>query len=193
MKKEVKSLSVKFLLVFIMALLTTFNVFSLGLSPSSITLVYYLYYDDIRIMYVEVLVQDNDIELKVVPLIEGLPIKFVSSVSKLIMMPSKTRFIVGSVNDLIKLVKGTFDVKEVDKGFIIKYNIEGIERISKYIDGVLTYEENRVDNHSLVLKLVAILEHDLQQVSLIETAPFAIIISGLGLYAYLNREKIRIL
>lgn len=186
-------MSVKFLLVFIMALLTTFNVFSLGLSSSSSTLVYYLYYDDIRIMYVEVLVQDNDIELKVVPLIEGLPIRFVSSVSKLIMMPSKTRFIVGSVNDLIKLVKGTFDVKEVDKGFIIKYDIEGIKRISKYIDGILIYEENRVNGHSLVLKLVAILEHDLQWVSLIEMAPFAIVILGLSLYAYFNREKIRIL
>lgn len=189
----VKVILVKALSLIILAL----SIMSLSLVSSGTEAIhifsYYLYYDDVKIAYVEVLCSDY-VQVNVVSLIGGLSPRLINSIRKLITMPSEYRFIVNSVEELTNIIGSNIEVtKRNADEIIVRYRVGNVDRLSIYVNGILTYEENRVGNHLLILKFIAVIDSDIQNLALIETIPLVLLILILAIYAYLKREELRIL
>ena len=189
----VKVILVKALSLIILAL----SIMSLSLVSSGTEAIhifsYYLYYDDIKIAYVEVLCSDY-VQVNVVSLIGGLSPRLINSIRKLITMPSEYRFIVNSVEELTNIIGSNIEVtKRNADEIIVRYRVGNVDRLSIYVNGILTYEENKVGNHLLILKFIAVIDSDIQNLALIETIPLVLLILILAIYAYLKREELRIL
>ena len=173
------------------------SMMSLGLVSNSATAIhilsYYLYYDDVKIAYVEVLRGDN-VQVNVVPLIQELSPWLINSIRKLVIMPSEYRFTVDSVEELTSIIGPNIEITEKNANeIIVKYRVGNVNRLSIYVNGILTYEENRVGNHVLVLKFIATIDSGMQNLALFETVPLALLILILATYAYFKREELRIL
>jgi len=154
---------------------------------------YYLYYDDVKIAYVEVLCGDN-VQVNVVPLIRELSPWLINSIRKLVTMPSEYRFVVNSVKELTSIIGSNIEItKRNANEIIVKYEVGNVYRLSIYVNGILTYEENKVGNHLFVLKFIAVIGSGIQNLALIETVPPVLLILILATYAYLKREELRIL
>lgn len=187
-----------------MILVKALSLIILALSIMSLSLVssgteaihifsYYLYYDDVKIAYVEVLCSDY-VQVNVVSLIGGLSPRLINSIRKLITMPSEYRFIVNSVEELTNIIGSNIEVtKRNADEIIVRYRVGNVDRLSIYVNGILTYEENKVGNHLLILKFIAVIDSDIQNLALIETIPLVLLILILAIYAYLKREELRIL
>ena len=189
----VKVILVKALSLIILAL----SIMSLSLVSSGTEAIhifsYYLYYDDVKIAYVEVLCSDY-VQVNVVSLIGGLSPRLINSIRKLITMPSEYRFIVNSVEELTNIIGSNIEVtKRNADEIIVRYRVGNVDRLSIYVNGILTYEENKVGNHLLILKFIAVIDSDIQNLALIETIPLVLLILILAIYAYLKREELRIL
>ncbi len=164
-------------------------------AQSNIILSYNVYYDNVKIAYMEVHVASNNVLVKIVPMITLYP-SDIELLKKLVSMPSKTRFYLVDediLSYLNRLGARVINESTVDNKLVLWYGIDGFERRVEYYNGILTREESILGKHKLVIELIAVITNDYVRRALTYMLPAALFILIIALYAYVKREYIRIL
>ncbi len=178
------------LITYVMILMQPFTI-----AQSSIILSYNVYYDNVKIAYMEVHVASNNVLVKIVPLVTLDP-SDIELLKKLITIPSKIRFYLVDKDILSYLNRlGVRDINKsiINNKLVLWYRIDGFEREVEYCNGILAKEESILGRHRLIIELIAVITNDYVGKALVYMLPVALFILIMALHAYVKREYIRIL
>ncbi len=178
------------LIIYVMALMQL----SIGIQDN-VVLSYNVYYDDVKIAYMEVHVVSDNVLVKLVPMVTLYP-SDIELLKKLVTIPSKSRFYLVNKDIssyLSKLGLRIINTSMANGKLVLWYNVNGIKRRVEYYNGVLVKEESILSRHKLVISLIAVVTGDYTKRALTYVLPIALLIIIIALYAYVKREYIRIL